>query len=108
MPIPSKTWLLKERIKYLEDQVTSLKEVLELEKTCAKIDRILDKEKYDKMYDTALRISRDFLNYVENYPDSDSDDDSDDDSEDTIISIDDRSPPVSSDEEEDIRECFGF
>ena len=108
MTIPSKTWLLKEKIKYLEDQVTSLKEQLELEKTCAKIDRILDKEKYDKMYDTALRISRDFLNYVENYPDSDSDDDSDDDSEDTIISIDERSPPVSSDEEEDIRECFGF
>ena len=109
MPIPSKTWLLKEKIKYLEDQVTSLKEVLELEKTCAKIDRILDKEKYDKMYDTALRISRDFMKYVESHPsnDDDSDDDSDD-SEDTIISIDDRSPPVSSDEEEDIRECFGF
>ena len=109
MPIPSKTWLLKEKIKYLEDQVTSLKEELELEKTCAKIDRILDKEKYDKMYDTALRISRDFMNYVESHPsnDDDSDDDSDD-SEDTIISIDDRSPPVSSDEEEDIRECFGF
>ena len=108
MPIPSKTWLLKERIKYLEDQVTSLKEELELEKTCAKIDRILDKEKYDKMYDTAMRISRDFMKYVESHPSNDDDSDDSDDSEDTIISIDDRSPPVTSDEEEDIRECFGF
>ena len=112
MTKPSKTWLLKEKVKYLEDQVTSLKEQLAMEKNCAKIDRILDKEKYDKMYNTALRISRDFMKYVEEHPSDDSDDsdDSDYDSDDTMIDIDEfRGSPALSDEEmADVKDCFGI
>ena len=107
MPKPSKTWILKEKIKYLEDRVTSLKDKLEMEITCAKIDRILDKEKYDKMHNTALQISRDFLKYVEEHP---NDDDSDGyDSDDTMISINDffnGSPPISDEEMEEVKEVF--
>ena len=107
MPKPSKTWLLKEKIKYLEDHVESLKDQLEMEINCAKIDRILDKEKYDKMHNTALQISRDFLKYVEEHPDDDDDDGYD--SDDTMISINDffnGSPPISDEEMEEVKEVF--
>ena len=109
MPKPSKTWLLKEKIKYLEDQVTSLKDQLEMEKNCAKIDRILDKEKSEKWYKTCLQISRDFLKYVEEHPDDEDDDGYD--SDDTMISIHDffnGSPPISDEEMEEVHECFGI
>ena len=36
-----------------------------------KIDNILNKEKYDHMYDTALQISKDYLKFVEQNNDSD-------------------------------------
>ena len=107
MPKPNKNLIMKEKIKYLEDQVTSLKDKLEMEKNCAKIDRILDKEKYDKMYNTALHISRDFLKYVEEHP-NDKDDDGYD-SDDTMISINDffnGSPPISDEEIEEVKEVF--
>ena len=140
MPKPNKTWILKERIKYLEDQVESLTAQLDVEKDASKIDRILDKEKYtslkvkldvqkscgkidgamakmkyDKMYRTTLQISRDFLKYVEAHPDDDDNDsDSDSDSDITMInlvSIDDffnRSPTITDEEIEEVRECFGI
>ena len=107
MPKPNKNWIMKEKIKYLEDQVKSLKEQLEMEKNCAKIDRILDKEKYDKMYNTTLHISRDFLKYVEEHPNDDNDDGYD--SDDTMISINDffnGSPPISDEEKEEVKEVF--
>lgn len=107
MTKPSKTWLLQEKIKYLEDQVESLKDQLEMEKNCASIDRILDKEKYDKMHNTALQISRDFLKYVEEHPNDDDDDGYD--SDDTMVSINDffnGSPPISDEEMEEVKEVF--
>lgn len=109
MPKPSETWLLKEKIKYLENQVKSLKEKLEMEICSAKIDSLLDKEKYDKLYDTTLHISRDFLKYVEDHP---NDDDNDGyDSDDTMVSINEffnynGSPPVSDEEMEEVKEVF--
>ena len=53
MPKLNDTSLLKEKIRYLKDQVISLKAELEVEQSALKIDQILDKEKYDKICKTA-------------------------------------------------------
>ena len=102
MKLKEKVWLLEQKVKMLEDEKLSLKQELEMEKTCARIDRILDKENYDKMYKTCLEISRDFLRYVESHPNEDETDteiDSDEDS-------DWESSPVTSEEEEELIEIF--
>ena len=93
------------RIKILEDTIESLKDSLKVEKIYSEIDKILDKNKYDHLHDTAVQISRDFLKFVKEHPidhytDSDCYD-SDDDSDAEII-------PVSYDEAEDVRETFGI
>jgi hypothetical protein len=107
MPKQHETWIMKEKIKYLQDQVESLKNKLEVETLCAKIQAVLDKEKYDKMYNTAVQISRDFLKYVEDHPNDDSDDGYD--SDDTTIDITNffnASPPVTDEELEEVKEVF--
>lgn len=61
-------WILKQEQQLLQDEVERLKEELEFEKICSKIDRHLDKDKYDRLAQTTLEISRDYLKHVENNP----------------------------------------
>lgn len=98
---------MKLKIISLENENNSLVEQLKFEKMCNKIDNILNKEKYDKMYNTAVQISRDFLKYVEEKNrDSECDEsdcyDSEEDYSDTC------SPPVSFDEMEEVHKTFGL
>ena len=65
--------LLQAQLDQQLDENRLLEDRMEFESVCADIDRILDREKYDNMYDTALKISKDFLAYVSVHPEHDSD-----------------------------------
>lgn len=108
MSMNTESWLLNQKIKALNDQITSLKEDLEFEKICNKIDTILNKEQSQKWYKTCLQISRDYLNYVEAHPCADDDSYDDDDEDDDIININTffDSPPISDDDIEKVKEVF--
>lgn len=90
-----KTIKLKEEIRFLIEknklltiENESLNEQLKMEKAYNKIDNILNKEKYDHMYDTALQISKDYLKFVEDNHDSDESSDMDlNDDYDTVEDI---------------------
>ena len=73
-----KLWLRKQELMFQQDEINSLREELDFERICNQIERVLHKKEYDKLYDTTLKISRDFMDYCESHPsESDSDDDDD-------------------------------
>ena len=124
MPKLNDTSLLKEKIRYLKGQVISLRAEIEVEQNASNIDKILDKEKYDKLCKTTIQIARDFLRYKEAHPDkdeSDTDDGDDDYVDSSEEDPDDRhedddsdeepdydGPPVSPEERKEVRYMFGI
>ena len=77
MKLKEEMRFLIEKNKLLTSEKESLSEQLKMEKAYNKIDNILNKEKYDHMYDTALQISKDYLKFVEDNQDSDESSDMD-------------------------------
>ena len=77
---------------------------IEVEQNASNIDKILDKEKYDKLCKTTIQIARDFLRYKEAHPDkdeSDTDEGDDDYVDSSEEDPDDRHEDDDSDEEPD-------
>ena len=74
-----KLWLQNQQLRLKQDEVNTLREELEIERICIKIERILHQKEVDKLYNTTLNISRDFMEYCENHPSDVSDSDVDDD-----------------------------
>ena len=75
-------FLMEQKNKHQQEEIESLKVKLEFERICNRLERVIEKQRCMKLYDTTLRISRDFMKYVEDHPtntNSDSDSECDDD-----------------------------
>lgn len=68
---------LKKSLEIERTKVQKLREELELEITSAKIEKLLLQEEVEKFKQTAFKISKEYMHYVQDHPDSD-DEDSDD------------------------------
>jgi hypothetical protein len=80
--VEEKMFLMEQKNKHQQEEIESLKVKLEFERICNKLEHVIEKQRYMKLYDTTLRISRDFMKYVEDHPtntNSDSDSECDDD-----------------------------
>jgi len=61
-------WIQCQRLKLKQDEIEDLEVKLEFEQTCIEVERLLEKERHMKEYDTLLRISRDFIKYTDDHP----------------------------------------
>lgn len=59
--------LLKNEIEVLKGELELARDMLKFEKVCCKIDRKLDKEKYQKMFRVACEISKEYLDFLQTH-----------------------------------------
>ena len=68
---------LKKALECEKRKVKKLRKQLELEIDSAKIEKTLLKQEVDKFKQTAFKISKEYMLYVQEHPDSSSDEDTD-------------------------------